>query len=153
MSAGPSKSRFPNLWPLCRSVKLCPKPTVVLNQTSPGGSSGSFKVSFKTVEGKLWRVVVPCLLYTCSQVSTISEKFFKEYLAEKWEDIHPTFMWLKITAASGLELPYMGYVELVLQLAAKIQGGTRECGQVRQLTVSKRYYTIFTISCVQWQMV
>lgn len=88
---------------------------------------------------------MPCLLYTGSQVSAISEKFFKEHLAEKWEDIHLTFKWLKITATSGLELPYMGYVELVLQLAAKIQGGTQECRQVRQLTVSKRFlYTIFT---------
>lgn len=57
-------------------------------------------------------------------------------------------MRLKITAASGLELPYIGYVELVLQLAAKIaaKGRTQECRQVRQLTVSKLFlYTIFTI--------
>lgn len=52
------------------------------------------------IEGKLWRVVVPCFLYTGSQVSAIC--------IEKWEDIYLTFKWLKITAASGLELPYMG---------------------------------------------
>ena len=45
-------------------------------------------------------------------VSTISESFFKEHLSEKGEDILPAFEWLKITAANGLDLPYLGYVEL-----------------------------------------
>lgn len=89
--------------------------------------------------------MVLCLLYTGSHVSTTSEKFFKEHLAEKWGDIHLTFKSLKITAVSGLQLPYMGYVELVLQLLTRIQDRTQECRQVRQLTVSKRFlYTIFT---------
>lgn len=30
----------------------------------------------------------------------------------KGKDIHPAFEWLQITAANGLEIPYMGYVEL-----------------------------------------
>lgn len=66
----------------------------------------------KTVEVTLRGVPVPCLLDTGSQVSTISESFFKEHLAKKGENVCPAFEWLKITAASGLELPYMGYVEL-----------------------------------------
>lgn len=61
---------------------------------------------------KLRSVTVSCLLDTGSMVSTISESFFKEHLSEKGEDILPAFEWLKITAANGLDLPYMGYVEL-----------------------------------------
>lgn len=33
-------------------------------------------------------------------------------MSEKGEDILPAFEWLKITAANGLDLPYIGYVEL-----------------------------------------
>lgn len=102
MSAGPSKSSFPKLWPFCRSGKL--EPFVVLSQTSPGEFSGSFKVSCKMIEGKLWRAVVLCLLYTGNQVRAISEKFFKEHLAEKWEDIHLTFKWLITWTGKRLEV-------------------------------------------------
>lgn len=33
-------------------------------------------------------------------------------LTDRGENIRPAFEWLKITAANGLDLPYMGYVEL-----------------------------------------
>ena len=42
----------------------------------------------------------------------MSESFFREHLSGKDEEIHPTFEWLKITAANGLNIPYVGYVEL-----------------------------------------
>lgn len=44
--------------------------------------------------------------------SVHTESFFREHLSVKGEDIHPAFEWLKITAANGLDIPYMGYVEL-----------------------------------------
>ena len=66
----------------------------------------------KTVEVKLWGVTVSGLLDTGSMVSIISEGFFKEHLSEKGEDILTAFEWLKITAGNGLDLPYMGYVEI-----------------------------------------
>ena len=65
----------------------------------------------KTVELKLWGVTVSCLLDTGSQVSTIFEGFFREHLALEGEDVHPAFECLKITAANGLDIPYIGYVE------------------------------------------
>lgn len=66
----------------------------------------------KTVEVKLRGVAVSCLLDTGSQVSTISESFFRDHLSEQGEEMHPAFEWLKLTAANGLDIPYMGYVEL-----------------------------------------
>lgn len=66
----------------------------------------------RTVEVKLQGVSVTCLLDSGSQVSTISESFFRKHLTDKGENIHPAFEWLKITATNGLDLPYMGHVEL-----------------------------------------
>ncbi|KAI3351186.1 hypothetical protein L3Q82_005611 [Scortum barcoo] len=69
----------------------------------------------KIVEMKLQGVTVPCLLDTGSQVSTISESFFREHLAEKGENIQSAFEWLQLTAANGLDLPYVGYVEVEVE--------------------------------------
>lgn len=69
----------------------------------------------RTVEIKLQGVEVSCLLDTGSQVSTISEGFFNEHWSAEDTNIHYTFEWLKITAANGLEIPYVGYVELEVE--------------------------------------
>lgn len=103
-------------------------PSVVMSQTTRGGVTGSSKETpdrsmileravgeCKIVEMKLQGVTVPCLLDTGSQVSTISESFFKEHLAEKGENIQSAFEWLQLTAANGLDLPYVGYVEVEVE--------------------------------------
>lgn len=69
----------------------------------------------KTVEVKLQGVSVSCLLATGSQVSTISEIFFREHLSDK-SGHSSCFEWLKITAANGLDIPYMDYVELEVEV-------------------------------------
>ena len=60
-------------------------------------------------------VSVKCLLDTGSQVSTISESFFRQHLSGTEEDVMPTSNWLKLTAANNLPIPYLGYVELDMQ--------------------------------------
>lgn len=66
-----------------------------------------------------------CLLDTGSNVSTLTESFFREHLHGEDQDIHCTAKWLKITAANKLPLPYLGYVELDI----KVMGLTiPECG-------------------------
>ncbi len=59
---------------------------------------------------------VRCLLDTGSNVSTLTESFFREHLHGEDKDIHCTAKWLKITAANKLPLPYLGYVELDIQV-------------------------------------
>ncbi len=49
---------------------------------------------------------------TGSQVSTVTEKFFRDHLCGKDDDILSTAGWLKLTAANGLEIPYLGYLEV-----------------------------------------
>lgn len=61
-------------------------------------------------------VAIRCLLDTGSNVSTLTESFFKKYLHGEDKDMHCTSKWLKITAANGLPLPYLGYVELDIQV-------------------------------------
>lgn len=67
------------------------------------------------VDLKIGGVSVSCLLDTGSQVSTISEHFFKEHLAGVASDMLSTSGWLKITAANGLDIPYLGYLELPVE--------------------------------------
>ena len=57
-----------------------------------------------------------CLLDTGSNVSTLTESFFRDHLHGEEEDMHCTAKWLKLTAANKLPLPYLGYVELNIQV-------------------------------------
>lgn len=61
-------------------------------------------------------VPVRCLLDTGSNVSTLTESFFRENLHGEDGDLHCTSKWLRITAANKLPLPYLGYVELDIQV-------------------------------------
>ncbi|KAK3715036.1 hypothetical protein QZH41_002685 [Actinostola sp. cb2023] len=55
-------------------------------------------------------VQVNCLLDSGSEVSTITESFFKKHFQGK--DLLCTSGWLTLTAANGLDIPYVGYFEL-----------------------------------------
>ena len=58
---------------------------------------------------------VPCLLDSGSEVSTITEEFFKTHFKSKGQELLSTSGWLKLTAANGLEIPYLGYFELDIE--------------------------------------
>ncbi|KAI5626698.1 hypothetical protein C0J50_13742 [Silurus asotus] len=70
-------------------------------------------------------VPVSCLLDTGSQVSTITEGFFREHSFGDESDVLATSNWLKITAANGLEIPYLGYMELDVEVMGMV---LPECG-------------------------
>ena len=59
---------------------------------------------------KIGGVSVPCLLDSGSEVST--EEFFNTHFKSKGQELLSTSGWLKLTAANGLEIPYLGYFEL-----------------------------------------
>ena len=61
-------------------------------------------------------VPLRCLLDTGSHVSTLTESFFRDHLHGEEDDMHCTAKWLKLTAANKLPLPYLGYVELDIQV-------------------------------------
>lgn len=65
-------------------------------------------------------VPVPCLVDTGSMVSTVTESFFVQHF-EPWgpEKLH-SCNWLRLNAANGLAIPYVGYLELDVQLCGKV---------------------------------
>ena len=61
-------------------------------------------------------VEMSCILDTGAEVSTIAESFYNKYLKDKpLEDV----TWLKVTAANGLEVPCIGYIETAVEILGK----------------------------------
>ncbi|XP_041862171.1 uncharacterized protein LOC121653037 [Melanotaenia boesemani] len=102
-------------------------PPELLSQSSGGVFPGS---EFPAVPDGLvsacpWLTVlmggvqVPCLVDTGSMVSTITESFFEKNFAPWGSDKLRTCNWLRLTAANGLAIPYIGYFELDVLLCGK----------------------------------
>lgn len=86
-------------------------PTTVLNQLV--GSCPVVSVMMGEVE-------VKCLLDTGSMVTTITEQCFLDHFAHlKETNIHDCH-WLGLKAANGLEIPYVGYIELDLTVMGRV---------------------------------
>lgn len=64
-------------------------------------------------------VEVPCLIDTGSMVSTVTESFFRKYFEPWGRDRLQSCHWLQLRAANGLNIPYIGYIELSVKLCAK----------------------------------
>ena len=65
-------------------------------------------------------VKVPCLVDTGSMVSTITESYFRQHFepwgSERLQSCH----WLQLRAANGLAIPFIGYLELDVELCDKL---------------------------------
>lgn len=61
-------------------------------------------------------VSVPCLVDTGSMVSTITETCFRLRFEPWGQDRLQSCHWLQLRAANGLEIPYIGYLELDIEL-------------------------------------
>lgn len=73
------------------------------------------------VEVRIGGAEVSCLLDTGSMVTTVTQAFFKEqHLKPQNEKLLKTCNWLQLTAANGLNIPYMGYVELDVEVLGKV---------------------------------
>lgn len=73
------------------------------------GSCPKIKVSLGGVQ-------INCLLDTGSMVTTVTESFFLKHFKE----VPQSCRWLQLKAANGLEIPYVGYVELDVEVFGKI---------------------------------
>ena len=72
------------------------------------------------VQVRLGGVGVPSLLDTGSMVTTVTQAFFEQHLKPQVEEQLKSCNWLQLTAANGLEIPYLGYVELDVEVLGKI---------------------------------
>ncbi len=59
-----------------------------------------------------------CVLDSGAEVSTIMESFYREHLSVN--DVKDTTSWMKISAANGLEVPYMGYIEAEVEVMGQV---------------------------------
>ncbi|KAK0155373.1 hypothetical protein N1851_002277 [Merluccius polli] len=106
-------------------------PAVLQSQSSEGAITGSPVIVRDERGAKLiatcphldiiiGEVVVPCLVDTGSMVSTVTESFFRQHFEiwdqEKLRSCH----WLQLRAANGLPIPYLGYLELEVELCGKL---------------------------------
>ena len=102
---------------------------MVQSQTTTGGGHGSTdsdQVKDSIIDravGKcpeaiacLGSVKANCLLDTGAQVSTITESFYREHLLPLGQPVLDTTNWMKISAANGTAIPYVGYIELDVTL-------------------------------------
>ncbi|XP_051931175.1 uncharacterized protein LOC127607116 [Hippocampus zosterae] len=103
------------------------EPPTLVSRTVRGWSEGSGSMLTRErfieravgkcpeVEIQIGGVPLRCILDSGSNVSTLTETFFRNRLNGTDEDMHCTAKWLKLTAANNLPLPYLGYVELDVQ--------------------------------------
>ena len=59
---------------------------------------------------------VLCLVDTGSMVSTVTESFFLQHFQPWGHERLQACNWLKLRAANGLDIPYVGYLELDVEL-------------------------------------
>lgn len=70
-------------------------------------------------------IQVPCLIDTGSMVTTITESLFVNNFEPWGHERLQSCQWLQLRAANGLEIPYLGYLELDVELCGKVMGN---CG-------------------------
>ena len=77
---------------------------------------GGKPVASVTVAGQ----TLDCLLDSGSQVSFVTETFFKRAIQPQGHELHSARNWLIIRAADGLEVPYVGYFETDVCVAGHV---------------------------------
>lgn len=70
-------------------------------------------------------VKVPCLIDTGSMVSTVTESFFRQHFEPWGQERLKSCNWLQLRAANGLDIPFLGYLELNVELCGKL---ISQCG-------------------------
>lgn len=93
---------------------------VATGSQAASASSEAFKLisSCPHLDVDMGGVRVPCLVDTGSMVS-ISESFFRQHFEPWGQERLPSCHWLQLRAANGLEIPYIGYLELEVHLCGK----------------------------------
>lgn len=72
------------------------------------------------VQVRIGGVQVPALLDTGSMVTTVTQAFFEKHLKPQTAEQLKACNWLQLTAANGLDIPYLGYVELDVEVLGKV---------------------------------
>lgn len=65
-------------------------------------------------------VAIACLVDTGSMVTTLSESFFQQHFVPWGHDKLLSCEWLQLKAANGLSIPFVGYLELDVEVMGKV---------------------------------
>lgn len=76
--------------------------------------------SCPVIDIRLGGVFTRCLLDTGSMVTTVTESFFRQYVQPQTNETMQPCEWLRLKAANGLAIPYLGYIELDLEVLGKV---------------------------------
>ncbi|KAK0134254.1 Retrovirus-related Pol polyprotein from transposon opus [Merluccius polli] len=103
-------------------------PSDVESRTSGAGNEGSIATSecrsklmgkCPVVEVAIQGISVPCLLDTGSMVTTVTEELFHRHFHSLSDQLQHC-RWLQLRAANGLEVPYLGYLEVDIHVLVKM---------------------------------
>ncbi|KAL2085708.1 hypothetical protein ACEWY4_019028 [Coilia grayii] len=72
------------------------------------------------IDISLGGVLTRCLLDTGSMVTTVTESFFRQQVEPQIREKMQSCDWLQLKAANGLAIPYLGYIELDLEVLGKL---------------------------------
>ena len=72
------------------------------------------------IDVRLEGVTTRCLLDTGSMVTTVTERFFRQFVQPHIRKEMQACDWLQLKAANGLAIPYLGYLELDLEVLGKV---------------------------------
>lgn len=72
------------------------------------------------VEVVIQGVKTPCLIDTGSQVTTLTESYFKKHFETSGPTMYPPIQKFNLVAANGLVIPYIGYIEVDLNICGKV---------------------------------
>lgn len=84
-------------------------------QTSvpPAGLVGDCPMIQVSMDG----IEISCLLDTGSQVSMVRQEWLQRHFGQDGQHLKDPASWLKLKAANGKEIPYLGYVEVQMDIA------------------------------------
>lgn len=90
------------------------------NSISGQGTNPDFLIGQCPV-AEVWinGVKTPCLIDTGSQVTTLSESYFKEHFESNRLKVQQPIPKFNLVAANGLTIPYIGYIEVDLQICGQ----------------------------------
>ena len=69
-----------------------------------------------TLEVKIGGVIAQSLVDTGSMVITVTEEFLRSFLKPAGTSLSTEGLWLSLTCAAGLNIPYIGYLEFNVEV-------------------------------------
>lgn len=91
-----------------------------LSRAREPGKSSNLLSSCPTISVLMGGITVTCLVDTGSMVTTLAESFFRQHFLPCENNKLLSCQWLQLKAANGLDIPFVGYLELDVEVMGKV---------------------------------